>query len=94
MHRIVSVHVSDPSAFVLALTFDDGRTGRVNLGHLAAGELFREWHTPQGFTSVALARRGRALVWPGGADLCADALYYEVTGLSFDADRARTGHAA
>ncbi|MFN0012651.1 MAG: DUF2442 domain-containing protein [Phycisphaerales bacterium] len=94
MHRIASVQVAGPAAFALALTFADGRTGRVNLGHLAVGELFREWQTPQGFASVAIARGGRALVWPDGADLCADALYYEVTGLSFDADRVRTGHAA
>ena len=94
MHRIAAVHIADAKNFHLDITFADGRAGRVSLGHLAAGPAFREWHTPAGFAAVSIVRSGRALAWPGGADLCADALYYEVTGLTFETDQPRSERAA
>lgn len=40
------------------------------------------WRDPAIFAHFQIERGGRALVWPGDVDLCADALYLEITGMT------------
>ena len=42
--------------------------------------MFAPWKDAKVFTAVKIGRGGRALVWPDEIDLCADALYLEITG--------------
>ena len=60
----------------LWLHFSDGRQIVADLSSvLAKGGVFQPLTTPAVFRRVKLENGGRAIVWPGGVDLCADALY-------------------
>ena len=84
--------------FHLWLKFADGVTGEVDLSDLAGSGVFEIWNTPGAFESVQINQRGQ-INWGPDIDLCSDALYLEVTGLSPEdilpglaesADHART----
>jgi hypothetical protein len=65
----------------LRLRFDDGVEGVVDLSAEVGHGMFSAWRDPMHFASVAIAHNGRSLEWAGGIDLCADALYLEITGM-------------
>ena len=65
----------------LKLCFDNGVEGVVNLSAEVGNGMFAAWKNPEHFASVKIVHNGRSLEWPGGEiDLCADALYLEITG--------------
>ena len=64
--------------FHLNLRFSDGTEGTVDLAHLAGNGVFSVWKDKKKFESVFIDENGAA-AWPGGLDLCADALYLKVT---------------
>ena len=64
----------------LKLRFDDGVEGVVNLAGEVGKGMFAAWKDPKHFASVKIQHGGRSLEWPGEIDLCADALYLEITG--------------
>jgi hypothetical protein len=66
--------------FKLALQFADGVHGVVDLSRHATRGVFKAWQEPGFFGRVQLTDEG-AVEWPGGLDLCPDALYLEVTKL-------------
>jgi hypothetical protein len=78
MKRIVTV-VPSPN-HRLRLRYDDGVEGEVDLSCEVGKGMFAAWRDPKHFMCVRLAHGGRALEWPGEVDLCADALYLEITG--------------
>jgi hypothetical protein len=49
------------------------------LSHLAGRGVFAAWEQEGVFTQVKLGSHGQ-LEWPGGLDLCPDALYLTLTG--------------
>lgn len=63
----------------LFLRFNDGTAGEVDLGPLVGRGVFAAWLVPGTFERVAITEAG-ALEWPGGLDLCPDALYLQMTG--------------
>ena len=65
----------------LKLRFDDGVEGVVDLSAELGKGVFTAWRDPKHFASVKVVHNGRALEWPGEVDLCADALYLEITGM-------------
>ncbi|HZL77710.1 MAG TPA: DUF2442 domain-containing protein [Candidatus Limnocylindrales bacterium] len=65
----------------LKLRFDDGVEGVVDLSAEVGKGVFAAWQDPQHFAAVKIQHGGRSLEWPGEIDLCADALYLEITGL-------------
>ena len=74
LHTIRSVRPVGSAA--LELVFEDGRPRRVDLSELVrVGGVFAPLADPAGFAQVRPDDRGRALVWPNGVDLCADALW-------------------
>ena len=83
MKRIISAQALPE--FHLEIRFDDGVEGIVELSAEAGNGIFAAWKDPKHFASVKIDRHGRALVWPGEIDLCADALYLEITGLNTEA---------
>lgn len=78
MKRITSVQPLP--GHQLQLRFDDGVEGVVDLSAEVGHGVFAAWRDVTHFSSVRLVLGGRALEWPGEIDLCADALYLEVTG--------------
>jgi hypothetical protein len=62
----------------IRLRFDDGLSGEVDLSHLQGKGVFDVWDDPLVFKKVFVTAQG-ALEWPGGIDLCPDALYLRLT---------------
>ena len=65
----------------LEVEFDNGTRGTIDLCDYAGIGIFRPWLQPEFFKQVSVSSEG-ALSWPGGLDLCADALYLRLTGQS------------
>ena len=72
-------HVEVLQAYRLALTFDDGTAGTVDLSGLAGKGVFACWNDHVVFAQVRIGASGE-LVWGDQVDLCPDALYLKVTG--------------
>ena len=64
----------------LKLCFDDGVEGLVDLSAEVGKGIFAAWKDPVHFAAVKIVHNGRSLEWPCEIDLCADALYLEITG--------------
>ncbi len=80
MKRIV--HLDVPEHLHVALHFDDGIEGVLDLSHEPRTGVFEAWNDPDYFTKVEISERGRSLVWPDEVDLCADSLWLQLTGRS------------
>ena len=65
------------------LRYSDGTAGEVDLSRLAGKGVFALWNEPGYFERVHIAPH-RAIAWNDDLELCADALYLELTGKSLD----------
>jgi hypothetical protein len=72
-------HAQPRANFRLKLTFDNGTAGEVDLSALAGHGVFAAWNQPGIFEQARITCVG-AVEWPGEFDLCADALYLQMTG--------------
>jgi hypothetical protein len=66
----------------LQLRYDDGVEGIVDLSADVGKGVFSIWHDPEVFARFRVERDGRAIVWSDEVDVCADALYLEITGMT------------
>ncbi len=66
----------------LHLRYDAGVEGTVDLSAEVEKGVFEIWRDPEVFARFQIERNGRALVWPGEVDACADALCLEITGMT------------
>ena len=72
MHRAAKVRALE--GFRLAVEFDDGVSGEVDLSERLFGPVFEPLKNPEFFARVEVDEFG-AITWPNGADLAPDALY-------------------
>jgi hypothetical protein len=77
MRKVASVKVLD--GFRLALTFNDGMAGEVDLSDLSGKGVFAAWLDRRYFENVKIGSSGE-LLWGDQLDLCPDALYLRLTG--------------
>ena len=63
------------------LRFSDGTAGDIDLSDMAGRGVFRAWDRRSVFERVHVAPHG-AVAWNDQIELCADALYLELTGKS------------
>jgi hypothetical protein len=77
MRKVTNIDVLKD--YRLALTFDDGTNGTVDLSNLVGKGVFACWSNYAVFTNVRIGPSGE-LVWGETVDLCPDALYLKVTG--------------
>lgn len=63
--------------------FSDGASGEVDLSDMAGRGVFAAWSDRAFFESVRLTDY-RAVAWGDDIDICADALYMEVTGKTLE----------
>lgn len=77
MRRVTEVRPRD--GFVVWLLFDDGVQGELDLSYLAGSGVFSTWADRELFESVSVGP-GRGVRWPGDLELCADRLYFDLTG--------------
>ena len=74
MERVVSVQV--PRPYVLDVTFTDGTRREVDIEAELWGEVFEPLRDPDYFALVAVDPDLGTVVWPNGADLAPEFLYY------------------
>ncbi len=67
------------NGFRLYLKFTDGTHGEIDLTDLSGKGVFEAWNDRVEFEK-AMVIPGVGLEWPGGIDLCEDALYLRLTG--------------
>ena len=79
--RVRPVEVRALEPYRIWLRYDDGGEGDVDLSHLAGRRLFASWQDPSFFSGVRLDPGG-FVVWSDDIDLCGDALYLKLTGMS------------
>lgn len=77
MRQITALEVLE--GYRLALTFENGEQGVVDLAHLASKGVFAAWNDMAAFRSIQIGSYGE-LAWSEEIDLCPDALYLEATG--------------
>ncbi len=62
----------------LRLTFADGLTGEANVLGRMRGPVFEPVRSTAGFAQVLIDREVGTVVWPNGANLAPDTLYYRI----------------
>ena len=78
-NRIIAVQAEHD--YRLRLTYDDGEVILADFRPIMSqGGIFSPLTDPEFFSSVALDSHGRAVVWPGELEFCADALRLEWGG--------------
>ena len=77
--NLVEVRALEP--YRVWLRYDDGVEGEVDLSHLAGKGVFTAWEDHSFFADVRLGSCG-SIVWGEDLDLCGDALYLKLTGLT------------
>ena len=78
MARVVAVKVLRP--YVLEVTFDDGTIREVDLEADLWGPMFEPLRDPATFAQVVVDSELQTVVWPNGADICPDVLYWGKDG--------------
>ncbi|MGB9720565.1 MAG: DUF2442 domain-containing protein [bacterium] len=78
MHRIVDVNPL--LGYKIWIRFADGTEGVIDLSSMVGKGVFSQWQDINYFNSVYIDDETHTVAWPGGIDLCPDALYAEVTG--------------
>jgi len=73
------LEISPRDNFRLFLRYDDGTSGEVDLSAYVGRGVFAAWEESGVFAEVRLTDAGHP-EWPGGIDLCPDALYMQLTG--------------
>jgi hypothetical protein len=76
---LVSVTAEAPAR--LHLSYDAGTSGHVDLDDVAGRGVFAALSDPSVFDSVSISPEGQVR-WSEDIEICADALYMELTGLS------------
>lgn len=69
--------------YKIQLQFADGVNGVVDLSRLVGKGVFSLWQDPAAFRRFSIGS-GSELRWSDEVDLCADALYMEITGKTPD----------
>ena len=73
------VRVTPLPNYRLAVEFDDGVSGTVDLSRDLYGEVFEPLRDEVLFRQASADEYG-AVAWPNGADIAPDALYLEIAG--------------
>ena len=68
------------AGYRLWLRYDDGVEGEADLSRFVGKGVFARWQEPETFESVHIGEDGQ-IAWDDEIDMCADALYLEITGM-------------
>ena len=74
MERVVAVRV--PRPYILDVTFTDGTRRRVDMEPELWGEVYEPLRDPALFAQATVDPVLRTVVWPNGADVSPEFLYY------------------
>ena len=80
---IQPVCVEPRPGYRIWLRYSDGLSGEIDLSGLVDRGVFEAWSNPGYFEKVHIATH-RAISWDEGIELCADALYLELSGKTIE----------
>ncbi|MCP4400051.1 MAG: DUF2442 domain-containing protein [bacterium] len=63
--------------YQLEVSFNNGRTGVVDFSRLLSGKIFEALHDPSVFSQATVDRELETIVWPNGADVAPEFVYYQ-----------------
>jgi hypothetical protein len=75
------INVTPQAGYKLHLEYDDDVTGEADLSDLIGEGVFAAWKDAGVFEAVTVGKHGE-LHWTDDLELCADALYLQITGRS------------
>ena len=78
---ITAVEVEPRSGYRIWLRYSDGVSGEVDLSDMVGRGVFKVWLDRTFFEKVYVSEHG-SIAWSDDIELCADALYMELTGKS------------
>ncbi len=81
MIRPIDVKALD--GYRIWIKFEDGAEGELDLSHHAGRGVFKAWEDRAFFEAVRLSPY-QVVVWGDDLELCANALYMEITGKTVD----------
>ena len=79
IEQLRPVAIEARSDYRLWVRFDDGAEGEIDLSGRVGRGVFKIWGEPGVFESAAISPH-RTIRWSEDAELCADAVYLEITG--------------
>ncbi len=79
VNQLRPVAVEARRDYRLWVRFDDGTEGEIDLSGRAGRGVFKIWNEPGVFESADISLN-RTIRWSEDAELCADAVYLEITG--------------
>ncbi len=80
------IAVEAREGYRLWIKFDDGQEGEVDLSHLVGDGVFKAWEDQDLFLRVSITPY-KSIIWDdtgGELEMCADALYLQLTGQTID----------
>ena len=83
MELVQPTKVEARDGYRIWLEYADGVCGEIDLSDVAGEGIFKAWEDRACFEQVHITPH-RVIAWNDQIDLCADALYMELTGLSFE----------
>ena len=66
------------------LRYDDATEGISDLSHLTGKGVFKEWDEKNNFNKVFINKKNSSVAWNDILELCPDALYLKLRGLTFE----------
>ena len=79
LEQLRPVEVEARDGYSLWVRYNDGVEGEIDLSPRAGRGVFKAWDDPGVFESVSITPN-RAIRWTEDAEMCADAVYLEITG--------------
>ena len=77
------VAVEPRDGYRIWIRYSDGPEGEIDLSHLAGHGVFAAWDDRSYFEKVHVTGH-RSIAWDDQIELCPDALYMELTGLTVE----------
>lgn len=74
LHVTEAKHLHD---YMVEITFNNGRKGRVDLSDSLHGPVFEPLKEPGKFAQLRVDAELETIVWPNGADLAPEFLYFK-----------------
>ncbi len=75
------IAVTARADYKLYFEYDDGVKGEADLSHLVGKGVLGAWNDPTVFEAVTVGKHGE-IRWTKDLELCADAIYLQITGKS------------
>lgn len=79
VEQLYPTEIQPRTDFRLWVRFNDGSEGEIDLSARAGRGVFKIWDEPGVFESAVISPH-RTIRWSDDAELCADAVYLEITG--------------